>query len=413
MKITYIYQYFVTPEMAGGSRAYEMARRLVADGHEVNLITSSRDRSWKGGWRTTSEAGIRVHWYPVAYSNYMSVAQRMWAFLRFAWASTLKAASLKSDLVFASSTPLTVAIPAVFSSRRQKCPLVFEVRDLWPEVPIAAGELRGPAKVWLARWLERFAYRNSEQIVALSPGMAEGVIASGIEPNRVHVVPNSCDLERFQPDAEKARRFHAAHPEVGEGKIILYPGTIGRLNDVSYLVDLAQSCSVLKSDIRFVVLGEGAEFELVKEKARSCGVLGRNYFQYGRVAKEAVVDAFAASTMAVSLVADIPEMEMNSANKFFDSLAAGRPVAINYGGWQADLIQEHGVGLVVGRDVAAAAEALVKYLSCNSRVSDAGLAARELAERTFSRDLLYQRLRGVIRRAAAREANTFDQEQVS
>jgi thioesterase domain-containing protein len=110
MKITYLHQYFNTPSMSGGTRSYEMAKRLVAKGHEVNMITSWREDDGRKGWFETEEAGIRVHWLPVPYSNKMGFRERINAFIRFAFGAARKAASLPADLVFATSTPLTIAL---------------------------------------------------------------------------------------------------------------------------------------------------------------------------------------------------------------------------------------------------------------------------------------------------------------
>ena len=86
MKIIYLHQYFNTPEMSGGVRSFEMARRIVAKGHTIEVVTSLRDQnsSWKG-WKTTSENGITVHWYSLKYSNHMSYSQRIIAFFLFAF----------------------------------------------------------------------------------------------------------------------------------------------------------------------------------------------------------------------------------------------------------------------------------------------------------------------------------------
>src|SRR5690554_854503 len=132
MKVIYLHQYFNTPEMSGGTRSYEMARRMVAAGHEVHMVTSYREQDAnRKGWFLTEEAGINVHWYPVPYSNHMGFVQRIKAFIAFALAARKKSVELDGDIIFATSTPLTIALPAVPASRKKKIPMVFEVRDLW------------------------------------------------------------------------------------------------------------------------------------------------------------------------------------------------------------------------------------------------------------------------------------------
>src|SRR5659263_693161 len=131
MRIVYLHQYFVTPEMAGGGRSYEMARRRAAAGHEVHMVTSDRNgASDRPKWRETEAAGIHVHWTPVHYENAMVYGDRVRAFVRFAWRAGRRAASLRPDVVFATSTPLTIALPGAYAAWRSRVPMVFEVRDL-------------------------------------------------------------------------------------------------------------------------------------------------------------------------------------------------------------------------------------------------------------------------------------------
>ena len=137
MKVIYLHQYFTTPNMSGGTRSYEMAKRLVAAGHEVHMVTSWVKETDKTDWYEQEVDGIHVHWFPNPYNNKMSFRRRIQMFFRFAFAAMKKISSIKADVIFATSTPLTIAIPGVLGARKQKIPMVFEVRDLWPEVPIA------------------------------------------------------------------------------------------------------------------------------------------------------------------------------------------------------------------------------------------------------------------------------------
>ena len=149
MKIIYLHQYFNTPDMAGGTRSYEMARILTSKGHEIHMITSFREPIKTRTPFTTVEEGINVHWIPVAYDNKMGFYRRIVAFLRFAYFATRRVMQL-NVILFCISTPLTIAIPAIYGAIRQRVPMVFEVRDLWPELPIAIGALKNPLAKFLA-----------------------------------------------------------------------------------------------------------------------------------------------------------------------------------------------------------------------------------------------------------------------
>jgi len=385
--------------MSGGTRSYEMARRLVEWGHEVHVVTSWRENKSSLNWFQTNEDGINVHWLPVSYSNSMNFWQRLWAFFKFAIGVIPRAIKIGGDVVFATSTPLTIALPGAAVSCLLKVPMVFEVRDLWPEVPIAMGFLRNPIAIAAARWLERFAYRQSTWVVALSDGMADGVVATGYPSDRVSVIPNGSDLELFAHNTDGGRRFRRDHPELGNGPIILYPGTLGKVNRVSYLVHLARGVIAHRPDIKFVVIGSGAEAEQTKITAEELGVLGKNYFQYSPVAKRELVDAFSAASVIISLCVDEPALRANSANKFFDGLASGTAVAINYLGWQAELLQESGAGLVLPSDPGRATKIFLDFVGSPEAMAAAGKKARVLAENYFARDILARRLETVLRDA--------------
>ena len=374
-----------------------MARRFVARGHEVNLITADRHAAPGSGWRVSDEAGIRVHWLPVPYSNTMSVRDRIGAFFNYARGAAQKAASLPTDLIFASSTPLTIALPAVWAARRQRVPMVFEVRDLWPELPIAIGALKGEPTIYAAKRLERFAYRNAAQVIALSPGMKEGVVNTGYPAERVHVIPNSCDLALFDVPKSAGDAYRAEHAWLGDRPFIVYVGTMGQINGVPYMADLAAKVRTEAPDVRFAVYGGGYDYNNLKARAQELGVFDETLFMPGPIPKKQVPAVLSAATFASSLFIDLREMWVNSANKFFDGLAAGRPVLINYGGWQADILRETGAGLVLDpHDMDKAKDTLLKALRDEAWLKSAGRQARQLAEDRFSRDGLAAELIGVL-----------------
>jgi glycosyltransferase involved in cell wall biosynthesis len=401
MKIIYLHQYFVTPAMSGGTRSYELARRLAAAGHEVHVITSRREaagaRSAK--WSTTIEEGVHVHWTPVPYDNRFGFVRRLHAFAAFAWRAAWKAASVRGELVFATSTPLTIAIPAILAARRLRVPMVFEVRDLWPEVPIAMGEIRNPLLIACARMLEKIAYRSSARIIALSPGMADGVVAAGYPRERIEVIPNACDIELFSTSSST--------PEPGllppgNGPLVVYTGTFGRANDVSYLVKLAAAMRHLDSTVRFLLVGTGSELEAITQLARETGTLDCNLWIRPPIRKQQVPALLRQATLATATFVDLKALWHNSANKVFDALAAGRPVMINYGGWQKDFLEGSGAGFSVpGDDPNAGAKQLAAFLRSPNAAERAGQAALQVATTQFSRDRLGERFRAVLEDAGA------------
>ena len=205
----------------------------------------------------------------------------------------------------------------------------------------------------------------------------------------------------FAESAEGAARFRAAYTALGDGPIVLYPGSLGKANGVAYLVHLAKVMLQHRLDVRFVVIGEGAEARLVEETARDLGVLGVNFFRYQAMPKKALVDAFSAASVVISLFIDEPALRANSANKFFDALASGTAVAINYQGWQKELLEETSAGIALGPHPATAVVPLLDLLNSPQRLSECGARARQLAEERFDRDKLARQLERVLLDAVA------------
>src|SRR5690606_17101786 len=173
MNILYIHQYFKTPKEPGGTRSYWIAQELIKNGHQVTMITADPNASKQK--REAIIDGIKVIYLQEAYSQHMSISTRLKSFLGFVWKSITEARKQKDiDLVIATSTPLTVGITALYMKLLKKIPFIFEVRDLWPEVPIQMGAFKSPLIVKPMRWFEKTIYKNAKHVIALSPGMQDG-----------------------------------------------------------------------------------------------------------------------------------------------------------------------------------------------------------------------------------------------
>ena len=401
-RVVYLHQHYRAPSDSGGTRSHEFAKRLAAAGHEVHIVTTDQTESAAPGWSSTTRDGYEVHSVGILYNNQMPNRARVWAFLRFALCAGGFARRLRGDVILATSTPLTIVIPAWVAMVGRPTRMVFEVRDLWPEMPIAMGALRNPILRGVASAMELFAYRSASHVVALSPGMRAGVLRRGTPVEKVTVVPNAADLELFRPE-DDGGAWRAQHPELRDRKLVVYCGTLGRLNGVGYLVEIAARCQVTNPDIAFVVVGDGAERDEIINQASARGLLRKNFYLYEPVAKRQVPAVFAAATVVTSLFLPLREMEANSANKFFDGLAAGRPIAINYGGWQEELLRKHDAGIRLdAHDPDRAASELAALVRDSARTATMGDHARQLAEARFSRDDAAEKIRAVLEDAAAR-----------
>jgi glycosyltransferase involved in cell wall biosynthesis len=392
MKIIYLHQYYHNPSMSGSTRSYEMARRLVTMGHEVHLITSTRGYNVSN--KITFEEGIFVHWIKVDYSNRMSFYRRLYSFFAFAILSFIYSIRIKGDVLFATSTPLTIALPGVAASKWLKIPFFFEVRDLWPTVPIAMGLIKNNCLIYATKKLELFAYNNAQSIVALSDDMKEGIVKLGVNQAKVSVIPNACDLNLFNHVKNNKDVFRKKYG-FGNEIIILYPGTIGIVNHVEWLVKLGFELKA-NSKFKIVVVGDGIEKDKVLSMAHNLKVLGENFFIIDSVSKSSITEYFEMADFIISTILPIKELEANSANKFFDALSSGTPVLVNHGGWQAELIKNKNCGIQLPFDVSKAAKLLEGINEIEETILKMGFNARKLAEEKFSRDKLASQLEQIL-----------------
>ena len=381
MRILYLHQFFVTRAGVGGTRSYEFARRFVARGHAVRIVTAQG-----GAPAVESVDGIEVRGVRGGYSDYVSATalpypRRMLAFVRFGLAAT--AAALRGprpDVVYATSPPLTVALPALAAAARWRAPLVWEVRDLWPEAPIQMGALRNPLLRRLARAVERFVYRRAARLVALSPGIRDGMIAAGAPAERIEVVPNAADLDLFLP-SPAPERF-----------TVSYFGTMGEANDLSAAIEAAR----LLPAVEFVLMGEG------KRRAELERAAPPNVSFAGPAAdKEEVARLAARSSACLTLFKDVPVLATNSPNNLFDTFAAGRPAEVNMDGWMRELVEGNDAGLYVrAGDAGDLADKLAWLRDHPEEAARMGRNARALAEREFGRDELAAQVLGLLEEAA-------------
>ena len=169
-------------------------------------------------------------------------------------------------------------------------------------------------------------------------------------------------------------------------KIILYAGTFGRVNGVSYLVELAEEIKKRDPQIIVVACGKGRELEQVTQLASDLGVLGNSFCIIDPVTKQKLPSLVAASSIVTSTVIDIPELAANSANKVFDGWAASKPVLINHLGWLHEIIKKNNVGISVhGKDVSLAADEIVNLLGDHERYKSMCCRAGKIARKCFDR----------------------------
>jgi len=388
VKILYIHQYFVTRAGATGTRSYEFATRWAQAGHRVHVLTGASYDSTLSRPGDRRVDGVDVTVLGVRYDNRMGFLRRVWAFFRFAAQSMRRAmCSRDVDVVLATSTPLTVALPMLIAKWFARRRVVFEVRDVWPDAAVQAGVLKNPLLIAAARSLERLAYRHADHIVALSAGMRDRILSKGDFAAKLTVIPNCSDLDLFDP----GRSGETLRGECNAaGKfIILYVGAISLANDVDCLAEAARLL-MDEPDIEWWFVAGGSQAGVFQRSLQEAGV--RNVRFFGLQPKQRIPGFVATADVGIVSFLSAPVFYENSPNKFFDYVAGGLPVVFNRDSWVQEYLDKYDAGFCCRNSDAADLASRIRWLRDNpDDRKRMGRNARQMAEREFSRDVLTER----------------------
>ena len=398
MNILYIHQYFRTPEEPGGTRSYWISRELIKRGHNVTMITSSTENNDSNTPDILEKDidGIKVLYIKNAYSNYMSIPQKKKSFMMFLFKAVNIGCKQKDvDMVFATSTPLTVGYIALRLKRKKGWPYVFEVRDLWPEFPIQMGAIKNKLIIKFLRVFERKIYDKSEHIVALSPGMKDGVLKAGISGNKCTMIPNMSKPDEFYPreiSVDVLKQF-----DIDSNKFnVVHFGSMGRANGLEYIIETAK-CLKEKGDksINFIFMGDGATLPSLMRMVDECDLSNVKFL--GNHKMTIVSEVVNCCNASITSFLDLPILYTNSPNKFFDSLSAGKPIIVNSAGWTKDLVEKENCGFYVDpQNPENFAEKLLKYKDDLELLKNWGENSRRLSLEVFDKNILSSKVADVL-----------------
>jgi glycosyltransferase involved in cell wall biosynthesis len=338
-----IHQAFVSPHEAGGTRHFELARYLQAQGHRITIIAS--DVSYLTGEKIMEHPGlageeeiegiriIRAYALPTLHKNFLWRLLAFWVFMiTSAWVA-LKVKDI--DGVMGTTPPLFQAVSAwVVASLRRK-PFLLEVRDLWPEFAIDMGVLTNPVLIYASRWLEGFLYARATHILVNSPAYRDYLLDRGIPESKVSFIPNGVDTAMFYPEqsGEELRRTWGLQKKF----VVTYAGALGQANDIETLLQAAQQLQNIP-DIHFLLVGDGKERIRLQQLAETWKL--KNVTFTGARPKAEMPTFLAASDACVAILQDIPMFRTTYPNKVFDYMAAGRPTILAIDGVIRQVVED-------------------------------------------------------------------------
>lgn len=366
---------------------YEMTRRWVAQGHRVTVVTSPYEKSDIRADKFIERQkidGIDLVIINSADSNRDGIFKRIFKALIFSLMSCYYALAVKCDVVLASSGPITVGLPALLTKWFRRKPMVFEVRDLWPDGAIELGKLNNRFLQKTAIWFEKLCYKNSSLVVPCSKGMEEGVLRKYPQAKTL-VIPNASDVELFSNVSEVDKLL----PEKYQGKkIFLYAGSLGLMDEVEQIIEGMRL--VNEPRVVWLIIGDGAEKQHLQQLVSNYGLTNIEFL--GIMPKTDVIKWFSRAEATFVTFKDLAVLHTSSPNKMFDSFAAGVPIIQSTKGWIKELVEENNCGINVEPDKPKQFADAIEKIATNREFRDQlGMNAKLLANSEFNRGLLADR----------------------
>ncbi len=373
MRILYLSQYFPPEVGATQTRAYEMAQGLLRAGHQVTMLTEVPNHpegvirpEYRGKfWTRAPLDGIDVIRVWVKTAPAKTFKTRMTFYLSYmlnALLAGLLLARGRYDVIYATSPPLFVGGAALALSRLRRIPLVFEVRDLWPESAVALGELHNPRFIRWAAALEEACYRRARRIVVVTAGMRARLIERGIPAAKLALIPNGTNTEMFTPgpiDLGLRRSLDIAP----EAFVVAYTGLHGLIHGMDVILDAAQQFLTEGIDERqllFLLVGDGVRKAHLVETAEARQLTNVRFLPMQPEAE--LPPLIRLADVGLATIANVPLAKSSLPVKMFSTMACGRPVVLAVEGEAREVLQEAEAGLAVPPEDAPALVAALKQL---------------------------------------------------
>lgn len=360
---------FFSPGFAN-DRTFDLANHWHEQGLKVHVITSSAYYS------SHLHLPYPVTCIQVPYRNEMGIPRRIQSFFTFLQkANRILSSFPPPDLLYVTVLPISLLWLGKWWKANWQIPYVLEVTDLWPDVPIEMGVF-SPFQKHIRKVIGPL-YLVPDHLLPYSPPLKQLLHERYHVPlEKISVSYNGTNLTQlpFQ------KRFHSEGPLRA-----LYAGTISRANGFSQWIE---AFALLPPSKRFHIdlYSWGKELPKIRKLVNTYSLNHWIHF-HDPVPKKKLYDLAKNYDVGIVSFAPFSILETNSAGKFYDYLAMGLPVLLNYRGWQGELVEQYKIGFSVPQgDTQALAALLVKIQGLSRKeLYEAGIRARKVAEELFDR----------------------------
>lgn len=398
MNVLLIHQYFLEENDPGGSRWNELTRNWTADGVQVTVLGgmmhyngSEKLPEYKNSYFKKKQQGAVTVWRcHVSESYNKSFVGRLWGYFSFMfsvlWAGLFKVKG-KFDVVIVTSPPLFVGLSGYLISRFKRIPLVFEVRDLWPESAIDTGVLTNKLIIRLAYWFEAFIYRKATLINVLTPAFYQTLLnVKKVPETKLIMIPNAADFGLSEDllanfDRESFRK----EMDLDKYFVITYVGAHGVANHLQQLLQAGKALE--DTNVLFLLIGNGMEKIRLQQMAVDMKVINVRFID--SVPKKEVFKYILASEMGASVLKRVDTFKTVYSNKTFDYMSCKKPVLMAIDGVSRKLVEEARCGIYIEPENIDEYNVQIRaYLNDTERLEREGNNGYLFARQHYDRDVL-------------------------
>jgi len=394
MRFLILTQYFPPEIGAPQIRLAAMARELVRQGHEVEVVTALPNYpsgkifpEYQGSFmikeRMYNDIIVHRTWvYPAMGAG----IKRLLNYSSFAVTSLFGLVQAqRPDYLFVESPPLFLSIPAYLWAWlwRRNVPIILNIADLWPDTIYQLGLMKQGINLRLARILEQWSYRKARFITVVTEGMRGILIKEKrVPPEKILFLPNGVDVHMFLPRKYNDRL--AVELGLQSKKVILYAGTLGIVHGLETAIYAIHQVRKYIPQVMLVFIGDGT---MKKELQRLVTALSlsENVLFLEPASPEYVAQLFSIADIGLAMHRSIPLLKSARSSKIFPIMASGKPVLYSGEGEGARLVQQAQAGIVVPpENPEALAKAIYKLISNPRLAHELGRKGRSFVEKNFS-----------------------------
>lgn len=301
------------------------------------------------------------------------------------------------DLIYVASTPPTQGALAALVKKIRRVPFVYNLQDIFPDSLAGTGLAEKGGLLWkIGRVIENFTYRNADKIIVISEGFKKNIMAKGVPEDKIVVIYNWVDEEAVV-DVPRAENKLFDKYGLDRGKFyITYNGNIGLTQNMDLLLEVAKSLEE-NEDIHFVLVGNGAYFEQVKQIVKDREISNVHLLPFQPY--EDISHVF--SLGDVSLVISKPGVGENSVpSKTWSIMSASRPVLANFDENELkSIIEDNHCGLFTkAGDKAAFTDAILKLYNNRELCKEMGKNGRKFVMDNLTKEVGTRKYVEVIKR---------------